>query len=46
MINEYKKEATEATDAIIMDIMDQHGEDIHEYSKDVLDWSFENIFGG
>ena len=41
--NQYKEEAREATDAIIMDIMGHHGEAFSDYKKDVLDWSWDSI---
>ena len=44
MINHYKAEAKEATDAIIMDIVDQHGSDFNDYKDEILDWSWDNIF--
>lgn len=43
LINQYKSEAKEATDAIIMDIMDQHGKDFSDYKEEVLDWSWDSI---
>lgn len=45
MMNQYKSEAKEATDAILMDIMDQHGSDFNDYKEEVLDWSWDNITG-
>ena len=41
-IEHYKSEAKEATDAILMDIMDQHG-DFKDYQDEVVDWSWDNI---
>lgn len=46
MINQYKSEAKEATDAILMDIMDQHGCDFNDYKDEVLDWSWDSIING
>lgn len=43
LINQYKSEAKEATEMILMDIMDQHGNDFHDYKEEVLDWSWDNI---
>ena len=34
----------EATDAILMDVMEQRGRDMNEYKGEVLDWSYESIF--
>lgn len=42
-INRYKSEVKEATDAILMDFMDQHGRDFSEYKEEVLDWSWDSI---
>ena len=42
-IERYKSEAKEATDAILMDIMDQHGRDMSDYAEEVLDWSWNSI---
>ena len=43
LIKQYKSEVKEATDAILMDIMDQHGGDFAEYKEEVLDWSWDSI---
>ena len=45
MIDKYKLEAKEATDAILMDIMDQHGNDFSNYKEETLDWSWDTIIG-
>ena len=45
LINRYKSEAKEATEAILMDFMDQHGNDFKDYKEEVLDWSWDNITG-
>ena len=42
-INQYKSEAKEATDAILMGMMDQHGRDFSDYKEEVLDWSWDSI---
>lgn len=42
-INRYKSEAKEATESILMDIMDQHGKDFSDYKEEVLDWSWDSI---
>lgn len=39
----YKEEAREATEAILMDVMDQAGRDFSEYKEEVLDWSWDSI---
>ena len=43
MINQYKSEAKEATDAILMDVMNQGGRDFKDYKEEVLDWSWDSI---
>jgi hypothetical protein len=43
LINQYKSEAKEATDAILMDIMDQRGRDFSDYKEEILDWSWDSI---
>ena len=43
LIDQYKSEAKEATDAILMDIMDQSGRDFSDYKEEVLDWSWDSI---
>lgn len=42
-MKQYKEEAKEATDAILMDVMNQAGRDFKEYKEEVTDWSWENI---
>ena len=42
-IAQYKSEAKEATDAILMDMMNQRGRDFSEYKEEVLDWSWDSI---
>ena len=42
-MNQYKSEVKEATDAILMDVMDQRGRDFSDYKEDVLDWSWDSI---
>ena len=43
MIDRYKSEAKEATDAILMDVMNQCGRDFNDYKEEVLDWSWDSI---
>jgi hypothetical protein len=43
MISMYKSEAKEATDNILMDIMDQHGRNFSDYKDEILDWSWDSI---
>ena len=43
LINQYKSEVKEATDSILMDIMDQRGRDFSDYKEEVLDWSWDSI---
>ena len=43
MINQYKSEIKEATDSILMDVMDQRGRDFSDYKQEVLDWSWDSI---
>ena len=43
LINQYKSEAKDATDTILMDIMDQSGRDFSDYKEEVLDWSWDSI---
>lgn len=43
LVNRYKSEAKEATEAILMDVMNQHGRDFSEYKDEVLDWSWDSI---
>ena len=45
LMNQYKSEAKEATDAILMDIMNQHSNDFNDYKEEVLDWSWDSITG-
>ena len=45
LIDHYKSEVKEATDAILMDIMDQHCRDFSEYKEEILDWSWDSIIG-
>jgi hypothetical protein len=42
-MNQYKSEAKEATDAILMNMMDQRGRDFSDYKEEVLDWSWDSI---
>ena len=42
---QYKSEVKEATDDILMDMMDQRGRDFSEYKEEVLDWSWDSIIG-
>lgn len=42
-LDRYKSEAKEATDAILMDVMDQRGRDFSDYKDEVLDWSWNSI---
>jgi hypothetical protein len=44
-IDRYKSEAKEATDAILMDVMNQSGRDFSDYKEEVLDWSWDSIIG-
>lgn len=43
LIDQYKSEVKEATDSIIMDIIDQRGRDFSDYKEEVLDWSWDSI---
>lgn len=43
VIERYKSEVKEATDSIIMDVMDQRGRDFSDYKAEVLDWSWDSI---
>lgn len=43
LIKQYKSEAKEATDAILMDIMNQHGNSFSDYKQEILDWSWDTI---
>lgn len=43
LISQYKSEVKEATDSIIMDIMDQRGRDFSDYKEEVFDWSWDSI---
>ena len=45
LINQYKSEVKEATDSILMDVMDQGGRDFADYKEEVLDWSWDSIIG-
>ena len=42
-IKQYKSEAKEAADSILMDFMGQHGRDFSEYKEEILDWSWDSI---
>jgi hypothetical protein len=42
-IKQYKSEAKEAADSILMDFMDQHGRDFSDYKEEILDWSWDSI---
>lgn len=43
LIKQYKSEAKEATDAILMNVIDQGMRDFSEYKDDVMDWSWDSI---
>ena len=43
MIKQYKSEAKEVTNEILMDVMNQRGRDFSEYKEEVLDWSWDSI---
>ena len=38
-----KSEAKEASESILMNVMDQRGRDFSEYKEEVLDWSWDSI---
>lgn len=42
-IKQYKSEAKEATDAILMDVMNQRGGNFSDYKEEVMDWSWDSI---
>ena len=43
IINQYKSEVKDATDSILMDVMNQSGRDFSDYKDDILDWSWDSI---
>ena len=43
LIKQYKLEAKEATESILMDVMNQGTKDFDEYAEEVLDWSWDSI---
>lgn len=43
MIDQYKSEAKEATESILMNMMNQNGRDFKDYREEVLDWSWDSI---
>ena len=43
LINRYKSEVKEATESILLDVMDQRGRDFSDYEEEILDWSWDSI---
>ena len=44
-IKHYKDEVKEATDAILMDVLNQGDRDFSDYKSEVLDWSWDSVIG-